>query len=83
MKKVIKLKESDIERMVKKIINEQYDSDKLYNKEYVVNRLRTAPYPVKRFIKDLPDIPCFDSQGNQKICTKVPEVVYVYLTGRY
>lgn len=83
MKKIVKLTESDINQMVKKILKESYDSEKLYSKDYVVNQLRNAPYPLKKYIKDLPSLPCFDRDGNQRVCTKIPEVVYVYLTGRY
>ena len=72
-----------MKKIIKKILKEYYDENKLYDKNYVINRLKNAPYNLRKHIKDLPSIPCFDSQGNEKLCTKVPEVVYDYLSGRY
>lgn len=65
------------------LLNEQYNPDKLYPRENVVNRLKKAPREMRKYAKDLPSIPCTDSQGNETICTKIPEVVYIYFTGRY
>jgi len=64
-------------------VSEYYDSDKLYLRDYVVERLRKGPKELKKYIKDLPSITCSDSEGNEKICTKVPEVIYVFLSGNY
>jgi hypothetical protein len=83
MKRIVKLTESSINQMVKKILKESYDSEKLYSKDYIVNQLKNSPYSLKNYVKNLPSIPCFDKEGNQRVCTKIPEVVYVYLTGRY
>jgi hypothetical protein len=65
------------------LINEHYDSDKLYSRASVVNRLKKAPRELRKFANDLPSIPCTDGQGNETICTKIPEVVYIYFTGKY
>lgn len=82
--KVIKLTESELVDLVKKVINEQYyDKDKLWNRDYVVNRLMTGPRQMRRWAKDLPEYACTDKYGNEMICTKIPEVVFVFLTGRY
>lgn len=71
------------ESQYNKIISEHYDSDKLYSRDYVVSKLKTGPRNLKAYIKDLPYIDCQDNEGNKRVCTKVPEVVYVYLSGRY
>ena len=42
-----------------------------------------APKPIRDIVEKLPYIDCVDSQGNPATCTKIPEVIHVYLTGRY
>ena len=42
-----------------------------------------APREIRKYVKDLPDIPCQDMDGNETTCTKIPQVLYVYITGRY
>jgi hypothetical protein len=66
-----------------KLILEYYNPDKLYLKDYVIDRLKRAPRELKKYIKGLPTIPCEDSEGNERICTKIPEVIYVYFSGNY
>ena len=73
------------------LITEYYDSEKLHDREYMVRRLNMrdqkgffmAPKGVREYIQKLPYIDCQDSEGNKKICTKIPEYIHVYLTGRY
>lgn len=71
------------ESQYKRIFVEYHDADKLYSRDYVVNRLMIGPKHLKKFIKDLPSIEQVDDEGNVKIFTKIPEVVYIYLTGKY
>ena len=42
-----------------------------------------APKEIRSYIQNLPYEDCFDSEGNKHVCTKIPEVLYVYLSGRY
>ena len=84
VKKIIRLTESELINMIENVISEQiYDSEKLWSRDYVVNRLMMGPRHLRRWAKDLPEYPCTDKNGNETICTKIPEVVFVYLTGRY
>jgi len=83
MKRTIKLRESEMVSLIKQVLNEQYDPEKLYSRNYVVFRLKQGPRELKQFIKDLPHIDCVDGSGNPHTCTKVPEVVYVFLQGMY
>ena len=65
------------------ILLEYYDADKLYDRDSVVNRLKKGPKYMRKYIKNLPHIKCADSEGNERICTKVPEVVYQFLFGNF
>jgi len=60
-----------------------YDGDKLYFREYVVKRLSKAPAYMRDYINKLPSIKCKDSDGTERICTRIPQVVYQYLYGSF
>jgi hypothetical protein len=70
------------ESQYKTLVTEHYDADKLYDRERIVAKLRTSRY-MKEYIRKLPHIEVMDDQGNVKIATKIPEVVYVFLYGNY
>lgn len=64
------------------VITEQFNPDRLYPKDYIVRVLKNGPRELRSIIKQLQDIPC--SNGKEEtVCTKIPEIVHVYLTGRY
>jgi hypothetical protein len=85
MKKVIRLTESELIDVIEGLLNENYyDRDRLYLRDYIVARLSRAPRELKSYIKNLPSIPCKNKDtGEEQICTKIPEVVHVYLMGNY
>lgn len=84
MGKTIRLTESKLVDLIESIINEDYyDSNKLYNRDYIIFKLKNGPRELKKYIKTLPEIECYDSQGNKAICTKIPQVIHVFLTGNY
>jgi hypothetical protein len=83
MKRTIKLRESEMVSLIKQVLSEEYNPEKLYSRNYVVFKLKQGPRELKRFIKDLPHIDCVDGSGNPHTCTKGPEVVHVFLQGRY
>lgn len=64
-------------------ITEQFNPDRLYPKEEIVLILKSAPKELKYILTRLPDIPCENESGVKTICTKIPEIIHVYLTGRY
>lgn len=86
------IKESIFKKLTNRLINENYfDSDKLYHRESLVRKLLikdskgyyVTPKPIRDIIEKLPYIECEDQNGNKTTCTKIPEVLFVYLTGRY
>lgn len=72
------------ESQYNKIITESYyDSDKLYTKQYIENVTRNASRDIKNVVKGLEVIGCTDKNGNMTQCVKIPEVLFVYISGRY
>lgn len=64
-------------------IMEQYDGDRLYPKDEILRLLKGAPKELRQVVKKLPNIECENDNGERTICTKIPETIHVYLTGRY
>jgi hypothetical protein len=81
----------DCESDVNDTIMEYYDRDKLYLKEPLIRKLTMkdgkgrflTPKNIRDHINNLQDIEVEDSFGNVRVYTKVPEVIQVYLSGRY
>ncbi len=72
------------ENQLNKIITESYyDSDKLYSKQYIENVTRNASRDIKNVVKGLEVIGCTDKNGNMTQCVRIPEVLFVYISGRY
>ena len=55
-----KITRKSLETLIENVLREQHEPDKLYSREYIVNVLRKGPRELKRYIKDLPHIQCFD-----------------------
>jgi hypothetical protein len=74
MKKKVRLTESELTSLIKKIIKEQYyNREKLYNRDAIINSLKRGPRELKKYITKLPSIPCTDPNTGQKhVCTKIP-----------
>ena len=72
------------ESQYNKIITESYyDSNKLYSKQYIENVTRNASRDIKNVVKGLEVIGCTDKNGNMTQCVRIPEVLFVYISGRY
>jgi hypothetical protein len=71
------------ETQYKKILNEYYEPEKLYNREKIVNALKKAPKYIKEYIKILPHIEVVNERGDKLMATKIPETVYQYLFGNF
>lgn len=60
-----------------------YNPDKLYSKLFINTIMRKAPYELKLMANRLPEYDCVDKNGNLNICVKIPEVIFVYIKGKY
>lgn len=70
--------------LIKKILKESYyDSNKLYSKKYIEDVTRTSDRNIKRIVKNLDVIKCLDKNNNPTECVRIPEVLFVYINGRY
>lgn len=65
------------------ILKEQFDGERLYPRDEIIRLLKSAPRELKQIARKLPNIPCENDKGVRTICTKIPETIHVYLTGRY
>jgi hypothetical protein len=72
------------ESQYNKILTESYyDSNKLYSKQYIENVTMKAPMNIKNIVRSLEVIDCTDKNGNMSQCVMIPEVLYMYVSGRY
>lgn len=78
-----KPRKESITSILKKVLKEQYDSQRLYPVEQIYNMFSNAPVELRRIVKKLEPIACVNSKGEQRSCFRIPEVLHVYLTGRY
>lgn len=81
----------EIKETIRRILKEYYDKDKLYNRESLIRHLTrkdsngryVVPREIRNYVNDLPKIDCYDKNNNKHICTKIPEVLHIYLNNRY
>jgi hypothetical protein len=78
--KKIKITESQYNKL---LTESYYDPNKLYNKQYIENITRNAPKQIKNIVSGLEVVGCNDSQGNLTQCVRIPEFLFVYISGRY
>ena len=87
----ILVSETTLSKVITKLLSENYEPNKLYHRESLVKRLLVknqkgffvAPKTIRDLVEKLPYVDCTDSQGNPATCTRIPEVIHVYITGRY
>jgi hypothetical protein len=61
----------------------QWDGDKLYEREKVVERLKKGPKYIKDYIKKLPHIKVQNEEGDIKIATRIPQTIHQFLFGNF
>jgi hypothetical protein len=78
-----KPKNESLRGLIRRILKEEYNPDLLYPVEQIYKMTSRAPYELKRVVKNLKPIACVNQNGEKKSCFKIPEVLYVYFSGRY
>lgn len=74
MKKVIRLTESDLTNIIKRVISEQeYSPDRLYRLSSTIKRIERGPKFIHKYIKKLPKL---KKEGSDEVWTKIPQVVW-------
>ena len=75
MTKIIKLTESDLTNIVKRVLLEQdhYKPDQLYRRESMIKRIERGPKFIHKYIKSLPHL---KKEGSDEVWTKIPQVVW-------
>jgi len=79
------------ENQLKMLVSEYYDGSKPYNREKLFKSLKSAPGYVKSHLKGLPRFylynelgePHMDETGKKVVYTRIPEIVYDYLHGKF
>ena len=66
-----------------RLIESDWDREKLYDREKVVEKLRKGPKYIKDYIKKLPNIPVENEKGEVKIATRIPQTIHEYLFGNF
>ena len=79
----VMLTESQYVRLIENEGEGQWDSEKLYEREKVVERLKKGPKYIKDYIKKLPHIKVQNEKGDVKIATRIPQTIYQYLFGNF
>jgi hypothetical protein len=78
-----KPRKESVRNLIKRILREEYNPQMLYPVEQVYMMTSRAPFELKKIVKGLKPIACVNSSGEKRSCFRIPEVLYVYLTGRY
>ena len=78
-----KTRKESVEKLVKKILKEIYEPNRLYPVESVYSGVSRAPIELKKLVSQLRPVPCVNDQGEKRVCFKIPEVLYVYFSGNY
>lgn len=78
-----KPRNESLRSLIKRVLKEEYNKDLLYPVEQIYRMTSNAPYELKRIVKNLKPIACVNQAGEQRSCFKIPEVLYVYFSGRY
>jgi len=78
-----KPKNEELSTIIRRVIKEYYEKDELYSYKYILERTKNAPYEIKQYVRNLKKISCVNDVGEKGVCVKVPEVLYVYLQGKY
>jgi hypothetical protein len=66
-----------------RLIESDWDREKLYDREKVVEKLRKGPKYIKDYIKKLPYIPVENEKGEVRTATRIPQTIHQFLFGNF
>jgi hypothetical protein len=66
-----------------RLIESDWDREKLYDREKVVEALRKGPKYIREYIKKLPHIPVENEKGEVRIATRIPQTIHEYIFGNF
>jgi len=69
------------ESQYRKILNEYYDPNRLYNYNYI----KSIKFPkyIQTEVNKLEKIECEDANGNKHLCVRIPQFIYQFIIGDY
>lgn len=74
-----KPKNESLKGLIKNLLKEIYEAEKLYPIEKIYSKLLNAPIEIKMLVRDLSPIPCKNQKGERKMCAKIPYQLYSFL----
>ena len=86
------LSEEKLSTLIRNVLLEQYDPDKLYARDYIMakvwrrdNKTKrfTAPKVIRDAAKDIKAVKELNPDGKEIAFVKIPQVIYTYIFGRY
>ena len=66
-----------------RLIESDWDREKLYDREKIVDRLRKGPKYIKDYIKKLPHISVENEKGEVITATRIPQTIHQFLFGNF
>jgi hypothetical protein len=66
-----------------RLIESDWDREKLYDREKVIEALRKGPKYIREYIKKLPHIPVENEKGEVRIATRIPQTIHQYIFGNF
>ena len=71
------------ENQYNRLLENHWDSQKLYDREKVIEKLRKGPKYIREYIKKLPNISVENEKGEVKMATRIPQTIHEYLFGNF
>jgi hypothetical protein len=66
-----------------RLIESDWDREKLYDREKIIEALRKGPKYIREYIKKLPHIPVENEKGEVRIATRIPQTIHQYIFGNF
>jgi hypothetical protein len=77
-----KPKNESLRQIIKRVLREGYNSEKLYSMDRIYMNTQFAPIEIKKIVRNLTPIPCVNKYGEKKMCAKITKDLYDYIIGK-